>query len=95
MPNTGREQKQGSRAGEEHLGLILWALKETFELFQLPPLLHRYKNLSFLISLNPAVFLVCKVNKKRSELFGSRGNFAIQENQTKHSNLLRFVHQQA
>lgn len=44
-----------------------------------PSLLYQYKNSSFLISLNPAVFLARKVNKRSSQLLGSLGNFGVQE----------------
>ena len=94
MLSTGREQA----AEVGHTTLDFLFLKRTFELFQIelfPSLLHQYKNSSFLISLNPAVFLVCKVNKKSSQLFGSLGNFAVQENQTKHLNMLKLVRQQS
>lgn len=95
MLSSGRG---GSRANARHLGLSFLSLKQTFELFQIelfPSMLHQYKNSSFLISLNPAVFLVCKVNKKSSQLFGSLGNFAVQENQTIHLNTLKLVRQQS
>lgn len=94
MLSAGREQA----AGLGHATLDVLSLKQTFELFQIelfPSLLHQYKNSSFLISLNLAVFLVCKVNKKSSQFFGSLGNFAVQENQTKHLNALKLVRQQS
>lgn len=92
MLNAAREQRQGSRLRQDILDWLhgLWNRHLSFSSCPLC-----YKNLSFLISLNPAVSLVCKANKKRSELFGSLGNFAIQENQTKHLNTLKFVHQQS
>lgn len=96
MLSAGREQ--AAEPGDPTLDFLFLSLKRTFELFQIelfPSLPHQYKNLSFLISPNPAVFLVCKVNKKSSQLFGSLGNFAVQENQTKHLNMLKLVRQQS
>lgn len=86
-----------STSREQHLGLTFISRK-TFELFQIelfPFCSTRTRIVSFLTSLNPAVFLVCRVNKRSSQLFGSLGNPAVQENQTKHLNALKLFRQQS
>lgn len=89
MLSTGREH---------HLGLLFLSPKThlSFSKRSFSSLCYTSTRIgNFLIPLNLAVFLACRVNKRSSQLFGSLGNSAVQENQTKHLNALKLVRQQS
>lgn len=85
-----------STGTEHHLGLILTSRK-TFELFQtelFPSLVHHYKACELPYCAEPGCISGLQ-SQQEEQLFGSLGNSAVQENQTKHLNALKLVRQQS